>query len=90
MLHLDKSFTVIGENIHATRVLMRTGKKIVENPHGYESVLYKDVVGDTAYMTIPDDFKETQVYKEGRVKHFMIAVSKGTSFDTHEIYNLKL
>lgn len=85
MFHLDKSFTVIGENIHATRVLMRTGNKIVENPHGYESVLYKDVGGDTAYMTIPDDFKETQVYKEGRVKHFMIAVSKGTSFDTHEI-----
>jgi len=30
-------------------------------------------------MTIPDHFKETQVYQEGRVKHFMVAVRKGMS-----------
>jgi len=82
---LDRSFTVIGENIHATRVLMRTGKKIVGDLSGHESVLYKNVEGDTAYMTIPDDFKETQVYEEGRVKHFMIAVSKGICSDDEEI-----
>ena len=30
-------------------------------------------------MPIPDFFKDTQVYKQGSVKHFMIAVTLGMS-----------
>jgi len=85
MLPMNPSFTVIGENIHTTRVLMRKGKRIGEDSNGNESVLYSDTEGNVAYMAIPESSKETQVYKEGRVKHFMIAVSKGISSDDEDI-----
>ena len=72
-------FTIIGENIHTTRVLMRNGRRIVKNKDGSEAILYRGFSGDESFMTIPDHFKETQVYQEGRVKHFMVAVRKGMS-----------
>tara|TARA_Y100000815_G_scaffold165096_1_gene149840 strand:+ start:248 stop:1264 length:1017 start_codon:yes stop_codon:yes gene_type:complete len=75
---------VIGENIHTTRVLMRKGKRVGLDPNGRESVIYRGTDGVKQFMTIPDEFKKTQVYEEGRVKHFMIAVSKGMSEDPYE------
>ena len=75
----NREFAIIGENIHTTRVFLQKGKRIGPNESGEESVLYKDVNGDSAYLTIPDHFKSTQVYKEGRVKHFMIAIQNGIS-----------
>ena len=77
-------FSVIGENIHTTRVLMRKGKRVGLDPNGRESVIYRGTDGVKQFMTIPDEFKKTQVYEEGRVKHFMIAVSKGMSEDPYE------
>ena len=67
-------FTTIGENIHTTRVLLRKGKRIVRNPDGVESVLYRDSEGETRYLPIPEAVKRTQDYQEGRVKHVKIAV----------------
>ncbi|MAP37877.1 MAG: hypothetical protein CL698_09610 [Chloroflexi bacterium] len=75
---------MIGENIHTTRVLMRKGKRVGLDPNGRESVIYRGTDGVKQFMTIPDEFKKTQVYEEGRVKHFMIAVSKGMSEDPYE------
>jgi len=75
----NREFAIIGENIHTTRVFLRKGKRIGPNEKGEESVLYKNVHGDNSYLVIPDAFKNTQVYKEGRVKHFMIAVQNGIS-----------
>ena len=77
-------FSVIGENIHTTRVLMRKGKRVGLDPNGRESVIYRGLDGIEQFMTIPDEFKKTKVYEEGRVKHFMIAVSKGMSEDPYE------
>ena len=34
-------FTIIGENIHATRVLRLNGKRVGPNENGVESVIYK-------------------------------------------------
>ena len=67
-------FTTIGENIHTTRVLLRKGKRIVQNPDGVESVLYRNSEGETRYLPIPEAVKLTQDYQEGRVKHVKIAV----------------
>ena len=67
-------FTTIGENIHTTRVLLRKGKRIGENPAGVESVNYRNSEGETCYLTIPEAVKRTQDYQEGRVKHVKIAV----------------
>ena len=63
---------------------MRKGKRVGLDPNGRESVIYRGTDGVKQFMTIPDEFKKTQVYEEGRVKHFMIAVSKGMSEDPYE------
>jgi len=78
------SFTIIGENIHTTRVLRTDGKRVTEDECGRESVNYRDINGTLSLMRIPDSFKETQVYKQGRVKHFMIAVTLGMSDSEEE------
>ena len=67
-------FTTIGENIHTTRVLLRKGKRIGENPSGVESVNYRNSEGETRYLPIPEAVKRTQDFQEGRVKHVKIAV----------------
>ena len=67
-------FTTIGENIHTTRVLLRKGKRIVENPAGGEAVVYRNSGGETRFLPIPEAVKQTQDYQEGRVKHVKIAV----------------
>mgnify|MGYP001161029790 FL=1 len=75
-------FTIIGENIHATRVLRLNGKRVGPNEDDVESVIYsKD--GDKTYMTIPEEIKKTQPYQQGQAKHFMIAIWKGI-FGTSE------
>ena len=63
---------------------MRKGKRITLDPKGRECVTYRGADGVQQFMTIPDEFKRTKVYEEGRVKHFMIAVSKGMSEDPYE------
>jgi len=72
-------FSVIGENIHATRVVLRSGKLVATAPSGEEAVRYLDGGGETRYLVIPEAFKRRQEYQEGRVKHVMIAVQAGMS-----------
>ncbi len=76
-------FTVIGENIHTTRVVRRDGRRATTLDDGAEAVIYggRD---DTRYLTVPDHFKETQPYEQGQLKHFMIAVWKGVHGDAEE------
>ncbi|MEC8987500.1 MAG: dihydropteroate synthase [Chloroflexota bacterium] len=78
------SFTIIGENIHTTRVLRTDGKRVTKDEKGGEFVNYRDINGEISFMQIPDSFKETQVYQQGRVKHFMIAVTLGMSGSPEE------
>ena len=80
----NSSFAVIGENIHTTRVLRTDGKRVGEDENGRTSVKYRDINRAIAFMDIPDSFKETQVYRQGRVKHFMIAVSNGINGNSEE------
>ena len=77
-------FTIIGENIHATRVLRLNGKRVGLNEDGVESVIYnKD--GVKTFMTIPEEIKKTQPYQQGQAKHFMIAIWKGIFGNSDQI-----
>ena len=78
-----KRFTVIGENIHATRVLRLNGKRVGDNNEGIQSVKYYSD-GETKFMTIPEEMKKTQPYQQGQAKHFMIAVWKGLFGDSRD------
>ncbi len=70
----SRQFFVIGENIHTTRVMLRKGKFVSDNPQGVESVRYLDTKKKRRYLTIPEGFKKTQDYEEGRIKHVKIAI----------------
>ena len=73
------NFVVIGENIHTTRVVRRDGRRVGLDNDGNEAVLFIDIFGEPAFLTIPDHFKDNKIYREGRVKHFMIAILEGMS-----------
>ncbi len=75
----DGEFVVIGENIHTTRVVLRKGKLVVKNPAGVEAVRFYDTHRKRRFLAIPDDFKRTQDYEEGRVKYVRIALHAAMS-----------
>ena len=77
-------FTIVGENIHATRIVLRNGRKVVKLDDGSEAVPFTDTSGAQRNLTIPDWFKKTQPYQQGQIKHFMIAIMKGLSEDHKE------
>ncbi len=67
-------FVIVGENIHTTRVVLRKGKLVVDDPSGTESVRFYDTGKKRRYLPIPEKTKTTQDYEEGRIKHVKIAV----------------
>ena len=75
-IHNAEQFTVIGENIHATRVVKRGGVRGHVFEDGSEAVTYK-VNGDQRFVIVPEDFTGTQPYEQGNLKHFMIAMWQG-------------
>ena len=79
-----EQFTIIGENIHATRIVLRNGRRAVTLDNGTEAVPFKGESGDQGYLTVPDWFKKTQPYEQGQIKHFLIAMRKGVDDDPDE------
>ena len=67
------SLTVIGENIHCTRVALRKGKRIAERD-GAEAILYRSADGVDRALAVTEEAKRTKDYEEGRVKHVQVAI----------------
>ena len=84
VINSPKDFTIIGENIHATRVLLRSGKRVTILDDGTEALPFKGESGEDLYLRVPESFKTTQPYQQGQIKHFMIAIHKGLSDDPAE------
>ena len=76
-------FVVIGENIHTTRSLKRNGKRI-QVQDGVEGVTFVDIEGNQQFLKIPEWYTQTQLYQQGQIKHFMIAVSNGINGNSEE------
>jgi cobalamin-dependent methionine synthase I len=76
---LERDFIVIAENIHTTRVVLRSGKRVGTTPEGADAVVYTGANGESRYLIIPEDIKRSQDYQEGRVKHVKIAVQAAMS-----------
>ena len=70
----EKDFAVIGENLHATRILLRSGKHVVTSPAGEEAIRYTSASGEIRYLVIPEEIMRRQDFQEGRVKHVAVAV----------------
>ena len=74
VVNSPEDFNIVGENIHATRVLLRSGRRVVTLDDGTEAVPFKGESGEQLYLTVPEWFKSTQPYEQGQIKHFMIAM----------------
>jgi 5-methyltetrahydrofolate--homocysteine methyltransferase len=74
MWHPSRDFVVIGENIHATRVLLQKSERIATNEQGEEGIVFIDEDGATRHLRIPEEEKHSQPYQEGRIKHVRLAV----------------
>ena len=77
----QEKFSIIGENIHTTRIVLRDGKRHKTLENGDEVILYTEVNGNQNQISVPDWFKKTQPYEQGQVKHFMIAVLEAINGD---------
>ncbi len=79
-----EKFVVIGENIHTTRIKLRKGKHVTVNDAGEEVIIFQPKGSEPLHLPIPDKFRKTQDFEEGRVKHVKIAVDhamNGTGAD---------
>ena len=84
VIQSPEEFAIVGENIHATRVVLRNGRRAITLDDGTEAVPFKGESGEQRHLTVPEWFKSTQPYEQGQIKHFMIAMRKGISGDPKE------
>ncbi len=68
------ALTVIGENIHATRVVLRTGKYGTTTPDGRPAVRFTDASGVERLLPLPAPVLEGQDFANGRVKQVAAAI----------------
>jgi hypothetical protein len=67
-------FTIIGENIHATRSLQRSGRHVGIGPSGREAICFETEAGAQRFLTIPKTVIEGSDFAAGKVKHIAAAV----------------
>ena len=67
-------FVVIGENIHATRIVLRSGKRVVATPDGREALVFAAADGSARQLVIPDAVRASSSFGEGKVKHVRAAL----------------
>jgi 5-methyltetrahydrofolate--homocysteine methyltransferase len=72
-----RPFIIIGENIHASRVVRRDGRRIGATPDGRPAVRVPDGAGGEALLPVSAAIEETREFEAGRVKHVMAAVLEG-------------
>ena len=66
-------FTVIGENVHTTRIVLRKGKRFATRG-GVEGITFVTEGGQPGFLPISDSMGASQAYREGRIKHIALAV----------------
>ncbi len=79
-MRLDRAgnrFLVIGENIHCTRVLRRTGRHAQELPDGGVGIVFEDAAGARRVLPVHPDLVPTRDFTQGKIKHVASAVLWG-------------
>ncbi len=74
-------FIVIGENIHATRVLLRSGTRVTSLPDGRPAIPFTDDEGTPRLLAVPDAALDGAGEKQ-KVKHVKAAVLAGLAGGT--------
>jgi len=73
----DRPFVIIGENIHCTRKVKRSGPRCKKAPDGMECVVFTDAAGQEALLPIPEAIRKTEGFEGGNVPHVAAAVQQG-------------
>jgi len=66
-------FLIIGENIHATRTVLRSGRHFAVAPDGRDAIRF-ETLGGERYMTIPEAIRGSADFGAGKVKHVQAAL----------------
>jgi 5-methyltetrahydrofolate--homocysteine methyltransferase len=74
-------FLVIGENIHATRVVKRSGRHAAELEDGTVAIAFVDAVGERHLLPVHPDIASGRDFAAGRVKHVASAIRWGLDED---------
>lgn len=74
-------FIVIAENIHATRVVLRGGQRVVALPDGRPALQFIDESGAERLLPVPDAALDGPEGPKQRVKHVKVAVLAGLGPD---------
>jgi cobalamin-dependent methionine synthase I len=78
---LDRPFIVIAENIHATRVVLRGGQRVIALPGGRPALPFIDESGGEQLLQVPDAALDGPEGPKQRVKHVKAAVLAGLGSD---------
>lgn len=77
-------FSVIGENIHCTRVYKTDGKFVETGSGGKAFILYRDAGGKPSRLPVPAAIMEQADWQSGKVRHCSVAVRQGMSGEADE------
>jgi 5-methyltetrahydrofolate--homocysteine methyltransferase len=78
---LRRPFIVIGENIHATRVVLRAGQRVAALPDGRPGLPFTDESGTDRVLPVSDAALDGPAGPKQRVKHVKAAVLAGQDGD---------
>ena len=69
-----RPFTIIGENIHATRVLLRSGKRLAATADGRDALVFAGPEGSPRLFPLPGAILASSEFAAGKVKHIRAAL----------------
>lgn len=78
-----RPFQVVGENIHATRVLKRTGKHAVELDDGSVGIGFTTPEGESLVLPVHPDLAAARDFANGKIKHVQSAIRHGLDGGAH-------
>jgi cobalamin-dependent methionine synthase I len=79
-VRLDRTgspFLIVGENIHATRVLKRTGKHAAELPDGGVGIAFEGADGSRQVLPVHPALAAARDFGAGKIKHVASAIRWG-------------
>ncbi len=78
---MTNDFTVVGENIHCTRIVKREGRRALKREDGSEGIRF-DFRGEGQWLPIPADWGAfSPAFEQGKVKHAALAVYSALNGD---------
>lgn len=75
---------VIGENLHATRVVKRDGPAMTQAPDGRPAIAFTDAAGERRLLPLPGRMLEGDDATSPRVKHIRAALLAGLTGDAED------